>query len=272
MSSFCPGCGIGVVEGERSCSKCGRDLQSHAPAPLVDPGIAFGLAPETSVKAIFSMVVGLFVIIPFSLVAVIFGHLSLSDIHRSQGRLVGKGFAYLGLVLGYLGTVATIALIIFAGVEANHASRERAAGKSTIQKDARNVPITAIDSTNQPAAVTVLRTLNTAEIAYAQAHRDTGYTCSMTELSTVWGINSDMAQGAKAGYSFNLEGCSAAKPNGPVTQYQIVAYPVDETEPKLPAYCSNQTDDIKVDRNGSKEDCLTKGVDYAPEPKRAKSK
>ena len=88
MSSFCLGCGNSLAEGERFCGTCGRDSQAGAAVPAVDPAVAFGLPPDTSGKAIFSLVCGvLFVILPFSIPAVIFGHLSLYDIRRSGGRL-----------------------------------------------------------------------------------------------------------------------------------------------------------------------------------------
>jgi Domain of unknown function (DUF4190) len=41
--------------------------------------------------------------LPCSIVAVILGHLSLSDIRRSAGRLAGRGVAIAGLVFGYVG-------------------------------------------------------------------------------------------------------------------------------------------------------------------------
>src|SRR5579864_5184029 len=104
MGSFCLGCGNSISEDERFCPICGRD--SSASGPRIDPGVAFGLAPETSGKAIFSLVCGLlFILLPFSVVAVVFGHLSLSEIRRSAGRLTGKGLAVTGLVLGYIGVV-----------------------------------------------------------------------------------------------------------------------------------------------------------------------
>ena len=104
MSSFCLGCGSSMTEGERYCSVCGRDSQATASSPRIDPGVAFGLAPETSGKAIFSLIASFFIIIlPFSIVAVVFGHVALADIRKSGGRLTGRGIATTGIVLGYLG-------------------------------------------------------------------------------------------------------------------------------------------------------------------------
>jgi len=91
MASFCLGCGNSISEDERSCPICGRD--AAASGPRVDPGVAFGLAPETSGKAIVSLVCGLlFILLPLSVIAVVFGHLSLSEIRRSGGQLTGRGW------------------------------------------------------------------------------------------------------------------------------------------------------------------------------------
>lgn len=51
-----------------------------------------------------------------SILAVIFGHIAISQINRSSGTLGGKGLAIAGLVMGYIGlagVVIVIAVIIF---------------------------------------------------------------------------------------------------------------------------------------------------------------
>lgn len=250
MSSFCLGCGNGMSEGERFCGICGRDSQATA-GLAVDPGVAFGLAPETSGKAIFSLICGVLFFLPippFFLVAVIFGHLSLSEIRRSAGRLTGRGLAIAGLVLGYLGVTAMVALIVFM--------------VSSRKSWQRSMADTAILS-NENSVVSSVRTLNTAEIAYAQAHRETGYTCSISDLSGVWGISADLAHGRKNGYVFELQGCSAAKANGPIVKYQLTAYPAVANKVGTPAFCSNESDVIKVARSGSRQECLRSGVDLS---------
>lgn len=49
-----------------------------------------------------------------SVLAVVFGHVSLSQIKRSGGHEQGQGMAVTGLVLGYLGVAAAVAAIIVA--------------------------------------------------------------------------------------------------------------------------------------------------------------
>ena len=251
MSSFCLGCGNSMAAGERFCGICGRDSQASPAAPTVDPAVAFGLPPETSGKAIFSLICGILFFIPlppFFIVAVIFGHLSLSEIRRSAGRLAGRGFAIAGLVLGYLGVAAMIALIVF--VVSYRKSWDRSVAETAI-------------ASNENSTVSAVRALNTAEIAYAQAHRESGYTCSLSELSGAWGISRDLARGRKNGYVFELQGCTAAKADGPIVKYQVVAYPENLKKAGRPAFCSNESDMIRVARSGSPEECLRSGVDLS---------
>lgn len=250
MSSFCLGCGNGMSEGERFCGICGRDSSATSARPPIDPAVAFGLPPETSGKAIFSLISGLlFIILPFSLAAIIFGHLSLSEIRHSGGRLAGKGLAVAGLVLGYMGVVALLALIVWSGLYV----RQRE--KSIAEK------VKAVNYENP--VVSAVRSLNMAEIAYAQSHREAGYTCSLSELKDAWGLNNELAHGQQDGYIFEVNGCTAAKANGPIAKYQVVAYPAATNKAGTPAFCSNESDVIKVARNGSPQDCLRGGVDLA---------
>lgn len=253
MSSFCLGCGSSMVEGERFCGVCGRDSEAGTSVPRIDPGVAFGLAPETSGKAIFSLIASFFIIIlPFSIVAVVFGHLALSEIRKSGGRLTGKGLAIAGIVLGYLGTAFFLALLGI-GIWVDRTRSTRRSGLAS----------------GETSVIATVRTLNTAEIAYRQAHREEGYTCSLQDLSSAWGINADVVRGRKNGYVFQLQGC---QDEVPVVKYQVVAYPSVSARKGSPAYCSDQTSIIRMARNGSAEDCLTSGVELTenqirnPEP------
>jgi hypothetical protein len=250
VSSFCLGCGNSLAEGERFCGICGRDSQAVAALREVDPSVAFGLPPETSGKAIFSLISGiLFLIPPFSLVAVIFGHLSLSEIRRSAGRLSGRGLAVAGLVLGYLGVLEIVGLIVL-GIVATPSTNKSAMQKMMVMN-------------NENSVVASVRSLNTAEIAYAQAHRDSGYTCSLSDLSGTWGISGDLASGRKNGYRYELRGCAAAKANGPMVKYQLVAYPEVAKKSGTPAFCSNESDVIRLARSGSAQECLRSGIDLS---------
>lgn len=260
MSSFCLGCGNSLAEGERFCPACGRDSQTGASVPRIDPGVAFGLAPETSGKAIFSLVCGLlFIIPPASVMAVIFGHLAISDIKKAAGRFTGKGLAIVGIVLGYVGVACFVGFVGLVVYEVRQEQQRVQSYKSTTRTSQTNVH----SATSENSAVSSLRSLNMAEIAYAQAHRDAGYTCSLMELKKAWGLSGDLASGRKNGYIFRVQDCSTAKPKGPVVKYRVVAYPAAPVSKEAPAYCSDQSDVIHVARSGSPLECLNRGIDLA---------
>lgn len=176
MSSFCLGCGNSLAAGEQFCGICGRDSRAGAAVRAVDPSVAFGLPPETSGKAIFSLISGiLFIILPFSIVAVIFGHLSLSEIRKSAGRLTGRGLAIAGLVLGYLGVAVIVGLFVVGITYRPPGTKDATLKNGTMRK--------TVVMNNENSVVASLRSLNTAEIAYAQTHSASGYTCLLSDLS-----------------------------------------------------------------------------------------
>jgi len=246
VSSFCLGCGNSMAEGERFCGVCGHNSQADPGVTPVDPQVAFGLPPETSGKAVFSLICGIFfIILPLSIVAVIFGYIALSEIRKNPGRLKGRALAITGIVLGYVGVLFMVAFIGLGIYEI------RKAGKDI------NNPALAV---NEGSVVSSMRTLNMAEIAYGQAHRNAGYTCSLSELSGVWGISGDLAAGKKNGYIFELKNCRRVKPGGPIGSYQLLAYSAQPERLAAPAYCSDESDVIRVVPNGSPQDCFDTGT------------
>jgi hypothetical protein len=211
------------------------------------------LPPETSGKAIFSLVCSLFGIFPpAAAVAVIFGHLSLSEIKKNPGRLTGRGLAITALVFGYAGVALGVVWLVLIGVSIPKALRAQKEQGSRVKSLLRG-----------SSAVSVVRAVNTAEIAYSQAHPAAGYTCSLDELSKAWGIKADLARGKQNGYAFELNGCSPKKSGGPITGYRVIAYPLVVKTTGRPAYCSNESDAIKMSRSGSAEECLASGVELS---------
>ena len=245
-----------MAEGARYCAICGRDLQAGAAAPTMDPQAAFGLSPETNGKAIFSLVSGiLFIILPFSIVAVIFGYLALSEIRKSPGRFTGRGLAITGIVLGYVGVACIIGFFGLGIYGIREESRRSAQGVGTV------IEKRAIDKrAAENSVVASVRSLNAAEIAYSQAHHNAGYTCSIEDLNKAWGVDHDIASGRSHGYVFSLQDCKSAKPAGPIVKYRVVAYPEASGNAAQAAYCSDESDVIRTAKSGLAQDCLNKGV------------
>jgi type IV pilus assembly protein PilA len=144
----CPYCAQTIGDDAQTCPFCRSNL-------MVWPS-AIGGHSETSGKAIGSLVCGiLFFFPPSAVVAVIMGHLSLSEIRRSAGRLGGKGMAIAGLVLGYAG-LAWVPILIIAAIAIPNLLRSKMAA-------------------NEASAVATLRDYNEALENYATQCPKQGY-------------------------------------------------------------------------------------------------
>jgi len=198
--------------------------------------------PKTSAKAILSLVFGLFVFFfPFSIVAVILGHLSLSEIKKSAGRLTGDGLATVGLVLGYIGSASIPVILILAAIAIPNLLRARMAA-------------------NESAAVASLRTIVTAEASYQDMHQDQGYACSLSDLQKAGLISRQLASGQRSGYKFDITVCSAESSGGANTKFQAIAYPITPNQNGTRAFCVDESGVIKQDGDGSASACMEKGA------------
>jgi hypothetical protein len=244
VASFCTGCGNSMAVGERFCRVCGRNSSAAPAAPsMVSPSTTApplpAAAAETSGKAVGSLVCGLFFwILPVSIVAIILGHISLSDIRKSAGRLKGDGLAIAGLVLGYMG-LAVIPVLVIAAIAIPNLLHARIAA-------------------NESSAVAGVRTLAVAEINYSSMHRKTGFTCSLSDLESDHLIPQDLASNRKNGYVFELQQCTPDE-TGANTKFQVVAYPATANQSGKRAFCSDESGAVKVDAEGSAQGCVDNG-------------
>jgi hypothetical protein len=189
---------------------------------------------EPSGKATASLICGiLFFIFPAALCAIIFGHLALSEIKRSGGRLIGEGRAIAGLVLGYIGLAGIPFILIIAAIAIPNLLRARIAA-------------------NEASAVGGIRAINTAEFTYSSAYPEVGFSCSLTKLggsetnatSAKAGlIDQQLASGNKSGYRFRLTGCEMT--DHTFTTYRVSAVPIKPGTPGMRAFCSDQTGVIR---------------------------
>jgi len=235
VASFCAGCGSSVSADDKFCRVCGRTVSPDSGAT---PASAAPVGPgQTSGKAIASLVCGLlFIVLPFAVAAVILGHISLSEIRKSAGRITGNGMATAGLVLGYAG-LAVLPVLIIAAIAIPNLLRARMAA-------------------NESSAVAAVRTLNVAETVYSQAHPATGYTCALSDLDQ---IDSTLKTGRKYGYVFELKDCAAGTEGTSNVKYRIVAYPAAPNQTGVRAFCSDESAVIRVDSSGSPQECMESG-------------
>jgi type IV pilus assembly protein PilA len=239
----CAQCGNALASSDRFCAVCGRAVVQFTPSPTPTPTIEipFSLAmpAPTSGKAIASLICGVFFfMLPASIAAVVLGHLSLSEIKKSAGRIQGQDLATAGLVLGYVG-LAFIPLLIIAAIAIPNLLRARIGA-------------------NEATAISGVRNIVAAEVAYQQQHPEIGFTCDLNELSSAVQIDSSMASGTKMGYTFSLQNCSMGKSGTQMQKYQIVASPIRRNQTGRRTFCSDESAVIKAYPGGS-ENCFASG-------------
>jgi type IV pilus assembly protein PilA len=256
---FCSQCGAAIPDTSRFCDHCGQPVpgqstpqqsQAAAQAPISPPPAPYLVAEQTSGKALASMITGIFGLLFFlpAIAAIILGHISRSEIRKSNGRLKGNGMATAGLVMGY-GMIAMIPFIlIIAAIAIPNLLRARMAA-------------------NEASAVASLRTINTAEISYASTYPTVGCAptlaalggtnCAPPDKTSACLIDAQLASGQKSGYRFELRNCTHSETDG--DKYQVVAYPAVRNQTGVRIFCSDESGVIKVGEGESAEECLANG-------------
>jgi type IV pilus assembly protein PilA len=191
--------------------------------------------------AIASLVFGLFFIFfPLFIPAIVFGHIALSQIKKSAGRLGGRGLAIAGLVLGYLGIAIIPLILIIAAIAIPNLLRARQAA-------------------NESSAAQAIRTINTAQVTYQASYPTVGYAPTLQSLGgaepctsspdTACLIENRLAIATtlpgKNGYIFAV----ARSDDG--TRYVVSAVPVTPNQTGTRSFCSTEDGLVRVDPTGS---------------------
>lgn len=238
----CPFCAEQIADDVAVCPLCHSELQ---------PAARLQAPPETSDKAIVSLVVGiasLLFSVPAAVVAIVFGHLAKAEIRRSHGRLTGNGMAIAGLILGYIGATL-LPMVIVAAIAIPNLLRTRMAA-------------------NEAGAVGALRTLNTACVTYLVTYG--GYPITLSKLGpgdpasgklppnpidVILGkqradlIDSVLASGEKSGYRF-IYSPGPADARGYVRAYAVHASPVTPGTTGQRNFFTDQTGVIRSNMDG----------------------
>ena len=240
----CSKCGAAQADGGRFCSVCGNPVMEPAAATPQVPSYAaapvLAVVEETSGKAVASLICGIINIFPFCVIAIILGHISLSQIGKSAGRLKGRGLAIAGLVLGYLGLVAIPFILIVAAIAIPNLLRAKIAA-------------------NEASAVGSVRNIVSAEISYQTTHPQAGFTCNLSDLGSAGLIEPSLVSGRRIGYVFTLQNCAAEKEGDPASHFQITASPAVPNSSGRRAFCGDESAVTRVDESGSAAACLDHG-------------
>lgn len=266
----CPRCGEANAYSAKFCLRCGAPMPVEPPPPSETP-LSFAESPdlpppkvlqplppppplgppENSGKAVASLICGLFMwLFPAAVAAIILGHVSLSEIGRSAGRLKGRGLAITGLALGYAGIFLIPVILILLAILIPNLLRARMAA-------------------NEASAVASLRGINIAAIAYANTYGN-GFPPSLRSMGGVRGalpgcdhaqlIDSELAAGVRNGYTFfylptgaeplsdkaRAHGCSAPGSSA----FELHADPVTRGATGERSFYSDQTGMIRSATSG----------------------
>jgi type IV pilus assembly protein PilA len=163
----CQYCAQPLADGSQFCPKCGSKVGTPGATPPPTGASTpppFSGAPTTSGMAIGSLICGFFFwFLPTSIIAVVLGHMSLSQIRKSAGRLTGQGMAIAGLVLGYMGIAFIPFILIIAAIAIPNILRSRMAA-------------------NEASAVAAMRNYNTAAGYYFSRCPEKGFPESAANL------------------------------------------------------------------------------------------
>lgn len=249
----CPYCAEPLDPNAQVCPHCLGTIAPAAAAPPPPPAVAaapqFAPAPapvyagpaQPCGKATASLTLGIIGLvlsvvligIPLGVIAVILGHLALSEIKHAGGRLEGHGKAIAGLVTGYIcvGMILLLPFIlIIAAIAIPNLLRARMAA-------------------NEASAVGSLRTMNVAIVSYeASCQRPPALLAELGPAPTgkssscesgMGLVDADLAAGRKNGYDF------AYVPSE--TRYELHADPIKPGNTGVRHFFTDESGIIRFD-------------------------
>jgi hypothetical protein len=278
---ICPNCAHDNPEGRKYCRACAKPLAPgtaaapsgvvSAPAPQVASTPTAEMNSKLNKMAVASLVSGFLALLPpFGLAAVVFGHVSRSQIAESGGREKGTGIAFAGLILGY-GQLAIFALLFlgFLGLLQDiraQLAKDPNTRAALLQRLVHGDPYTvspAKSARQQETAIQALHLIRVKETEYLAAHPDEGYACEMYKVGFDPGRDTELnALFRESDYDTKFFRCGSVPGVIPGTvlvppMYLIISVPRSAGNPvDAPAFCLDQANGIEQYNNEQWRDAL----------------
>ncbi len=261
---LCPHCGHDNVDGRKYCRACAKPLAQESisvksafslpsqpspsiPTPAASP--ALPSTPNVNGMAIASLALSfLAFILPLGIAAAVMGHMSRSQIAKSNGRQTGTWLAFAGLVITYLQLAAAslvcIAIIVALQNMNQNLDRDRHARAALLAAMYSYHRPTAEDYARQRRdAIDAMRLIRAGEVSYLAGHPDEGYACQMYQLG--WAIPSNELNMhiMNSHYEVKIDQCRGADVQHLDDRvYAAEAIPRSDRNPSdAPVYCVDQT-------------------------------
>ena len=126
-------------------------------------------------------------------------------------------------------------------------------------------PETSTSFGSDAQVLAAVRSILTAENAYANTYTYVGYTCTLSDLDGFGAnqpsehqamlISSSLASGKRYGYVFTLSGCAGA----PASHFELTAAPNGNSFGRR-AYCADQGGNIRASADGNPATCKASGA------------
>ena len=257
---LCPHCGHDNVDGRKYCHACAkplaqetRSIESAIPRATAVASTPFPISASPSTPTVSGMAITSFAlsflafILPLGIAAAVMGHMSRSQIARSNGRQTGTWLAFAGLVITYL-EFAAMVLVGIAAFAAVHGlnqdlSRDRHSRAMLLQAIYAHHQRTNTDYARQRRdVVDALRLIHASEADYLGAHPEEGYACQIYQLGTVT-PNELNLHIVNSHYEIKIDQCRGADEQHIDDRvFAAVAIPRSDSNPaEAPVYCVDQT-------------------------------
>jgi hypothetical protein len=250
----CPHCGHENVEGRWYCRGCAKPLAADAAPPLKPVPPAPPLAPTpttvTGSSTVHPMAIACLALsvlasfLPLGIAAAVMGHISRSQIAKSNGKKTGTWLAFAGLVICYFQFFFVLLLAMGLGSTWHRMNENldrypdsRAALAEQFAKVRH--PSAADAARHRQDAIDALRLISASEKEFFAAHLEREYSCDFYPMG--WDATRDNELNlhiAFSRYAIKIYYCGA----GDNPTFSAVAIPAsDSNPPDAPAYCVDQT-------------------------------